>query len=154
VYNVAYRVLHSREDTEEITQEVFLKVYHNIKYFRMQSSFKTWIYRITVNCAINRLKKIISERDKAHEYFEYVDKIGAGGNQIDDNEGGLDGVDSLLKSLNPDQKVCMVLRGIEALSYQEIADTLGISINTVRTRLKRAREKLLKMKKGVVKNEV
>ena len=57
VYNVAFRVVNNREDAMEVTQEVFLIIYHKLKSFRFESSFKTWIYRITSNCAINYAKK-------------------------------------------------------------------------------------------------
>jgi RNA polymerase sigma-70 factor (ECF subfamily) len=63
-------------------------------------------------------------------------------------------VNSLLQTLNPDQKVCVILRSIEDLSYQEIADVLKININTVRSRLKRARETLLNLRKEVGENEM
>jgi RNA polymerase sigma-70 factor (ECF subfamily) len=58
-------------------------------------------------------------------------------------------VESLLAELNPDQRACVVLRDIQGLSYEEIAETLNININTVRSRLKRSREKLLSLRKKV-----
>src|SRR6202012_2453064 len=57
VYNVALRVVENREDALEVSQEVFLNIHHNLKRFRFESSFKTWVYRITANCAINFAKK-------------------------------------------------------------------------------------------------
>lgn len=156
VYNVAYRVVGNSHDADEVTQEVFLNVYHKLKDFRFQSSLKTWIYRITVNCAINYSKKMSRERDKRKAYEEdpatpkvfNVPEIMETGNAKEEF------VVSLLKNLNPDQRTCIILRSIEGLSYEEIADTLKISINTVRSRLKRAREKLLTAGKGVIKNAV
>ena len=68
VYNVAYRIVYNTHDAEEITQEVFLKVYHKLKNFRLESSLKTWIYRITVNCAINYSKREGREKDKKAGY--------------------------------------------------------------------------------------
>ena len=63
-------------------------------------------------------------------------------------------ISTLLKALNPDQRACVVLRSIEGLSYQEIAESLNININTVRSRLKRARETLLALRKEMVQNEL
>ena len=63
-------------------------------------------------------------------------------------------IDRLLGYLNTDQRTCMVLRNIEGLSYEEIAEALKIPINTVRSRLKRAREKLLQIRNEVIPNEV
>ncbi len=63
-------------------------------------------------------------------------------------------IDRLLNSLNPDQRMCIILRNIEGLSYEDIAQTLNTNINTVRTRLKRAREKLLSLKEEVMSHEI
>ena len=154
VYNVAYRMVHNAEDAEEITQEVFLNIYHKLKEFRFQSSFKTWLYRITVNRAINYSKKMASERRRREEHYKYLDThnmLNIPG-KAEDNYKEI--IDLCLKVLNPDQRICVVLRSMEGLSYQEIAGTLKISINTVRSRLKRAREKLLSMKREVIEDEV
>jgi RNA polymerase sigma-70 factor, ECF subfamily len=154
VYNVAYRIVHNKQDAEELTQEVFLNVYRNLKTFRFQSSFKTWIYRITANCAINYAKKISREKDRKKEYHENLNPWKAVTESKIDSQIHKESVGLLLKTLNTDQRMCVVLRNIEGLSYQEIADTLKISINTVRSRLKRAREKLLAMRGEVIKNEL
>lgn len=156
VYNVALRVVANKQDAEEVTQEVFLRVYHSLKKFRFQSSFKTWVYRITMNCAINHLRKISRENVKKVSYKEDLDIFGAkpGEQDIDgsrDNKEKM--VNFLLKNLNSDQRTCVILRNIEGLSYQEIADVLKTNINTVRTRLKRAREKMLSLRKEVYKYE-
>jgi len=63
-------------------------------------------------------------------------------------------ISTLLEALSPNQRVCIVLRSIEGLSYQEIAESLNININTVRSRLKRAREKLIALRKEMVENEM
>ena len=57
VYNVAFRVVNNREDALEVAQEVFMIIHNKLKTFRFESSFKTWVYRITANCAINFAKK-------------------------------------------------------------------------------------------------
>jgi RNA polymerase sigma-70 factor (ECF subfamily) len=156
VYNVAFRVVNSKEEAEEISQEVFLTVYHKLKTFRFEASLKTWIYRITVNCAINHSRKMMKEHKRT---VEYDDNWVQGKTSV---KGGMEMssayqeelVNSLLQTLNPDQKVCVILRSIEDLSYQEIADVLKININTVRSRLKRARETLLNLRKEVGENEM
>src|SRR5687768_4491606 len=62
VYNVALRIVNNREDAQEVTQEVFLIVYRKLKDFRFESSFKTWMYRITANTALNSYKKVSRKR--------------------------------------------------------------------------------------------
>ena len=156
VYNVAFRVLNNKEEAEEVTQEVFLTVYHKLKMFRFESSFKTWVYRIAVNRAINHFRKMAKERNRHVEYDDnlvsakFLAKEDSGVGKAPQEEL----VASLFSVLNPDQKACVVLRSIEGLSYQEIADTLRININTVRSRLKRARETLLARRKEVKENEL
>ena len=144
VYNVAWRILNNNEDAEEVTQEVFIAVYNKLKYFRFESSVKTWVYRITVNRAINLAKKRSREKMIAKEYekeFHSAAQTGHGKGKDRDI------VETLLSSVDPDQRACLVLRNMEGLSYREISDTLKININTVRSRLRRAREKLAALKK-------
>ncbi|MBN2121185.1 MAG: sigma-70 family RNA polymerase sigma factor [Candidatus Omnitrophica bacterium] len=155
VYTLALRVTNNRQDAEEVAQDVFLKVYKNIRKFRFESTFKTWIYRITTNTAINaairrgrRAMREIEYNDNiqhTHGYEPQQEKI-----EKDEKEQI---IKSMLETLNPKQRSCLVLRDIEGLSYEEISRTLKININTVRSRLKRARESLLALrKKGVIKN--
>ena len=151
VYNVALRVVGNKEDAQEIVQEVFLTVHHKLKDFRFESSFKTWVYRITTNQAINMAKKVSRTSDKTTNYDEQVapQAVGADVETKIEKEHNEKLVEELLSAINPDQRACVVLRNIEGLSYEEIAMTLKININTVRTRLNRAREKLLSLKKQV-----
>jgi len=156
VSNVAYRVVNSRDDAEEVTQEVFLNIYRQLKLFRFESTLKTWIYRITVNTAINYSKKISKHNSELAGYMEVSDLVNT-------NERAPDGVSedfnekvitALLNAITPDQRACIVLRSIEGLSYQEIAETLNIPVNTVRSRIKRARETMLSLKKEVMQNDL
>jgi RNA polymerase sigma-70 factor (ECF subfamily) len=147
VYNVAFRVVNNREDALEVSQEVFMTLYHKLKNFRFESSFKTWVYRITANHAINLAKKISRAKTVPYEdvFGEVVVLSGAQIRMDQEHQNQL--VEHLLAELNPDQRVCVVLRDIQGLSYEEIAQALNININTVRSRLKRSREKLLSLKK-------
>jgi len=149
VYTVALRVLGNRHDADEVTQEVFLAAYDNLKRFRFESSLKTWMYRIAVNRALNYAKKI--SRRRAHEVYsdETIQGAGAAAEAHTNSDREFDAarVQTMLAALNPDQRACVILRSVEGLRYHEIAQTLGLNINTVRTRLKRAREALLAFKK-------
>ena len=149
VYNVALRVVNNREDALEVAQEVFMIIHRKLKGFRFESSFKTWVYRITANSAINFAKK--SSRMKTVSYEDSFSE-GALFNEAQtrmDQEHQSQLVENLLARLNPDQRACVELRDIQGLSYEEIAQALNININTVRSRLKRSREKLLSLKKLV-----
>jgi RNA polymerase sigma-70 factor, ECF subfamily len=148
VYSVALRTIRNREDAQEITQEVFLKVFKSISDFRSQSSFSTWLYRITVNTTLNMLKKAANERRRQFVYHENItaelpeqsETAETALKQRDQEEQ----VNIMLEALNPEYRTCIILREMQGLSYEEIARTLKININTVRSRLKRAREILLK----------
>ena len=150
VYNVAYRVIGNKEDAQEVTQEVFLTIHHKLKDFRFESSFKTWVYRITVNQAINMSKKNANIRNKTVTFDENINppSVDADVRVQMEKEHNDQLIEGLLNAINPDQRACVVLRNIEGLRYEEIAETLKININTVRTRLKRAREKMLSLKKA------
>ncbi len=144
VYNIAYRITNNREDAQEVAQDVFVKVYDHLKYFNFRSSFKTWLYRIAVNAAINLTKRRARELLRRADYNDRLRVEAAGEAQKDNIEKeSTDAlIRSLLKKLNPDQRACVVLRDIEGLSYKEISEALKVNINTVRSRLKRAREAL------------
>ncbi len=152
VYSLAFRVTSRKHDAEEVVQDVFLKVHKNLRNFRFESSFKTWLYRIAVNTALNAVKKRnrVTSRE-VEEVFEdpatATQPHASRGLEAEEAEQKLQ---SFLEQLNPDQRACILLREIEALNYQEIAESLGIKINTVRSRLKRAREALMALGKKEV----
>ena len=156
VYNVALRVVSNREDAEEVVQEVFMIVYEKLKNFRLEASFKTWVYRITVNHAINVAKR----RSKFQKGLVPIDDIQIEGKMTSDVSSHMDKehsntiVKHVLNQLNPDQRACIVLRSIEGLSYERIAQVLKIPINTVRSRIKRARETMLAARKEVILNDL
>ncbi|MEA3489381.1 MAG: RNA polymerase sigma factor [Candidatus Omnitrophota bacterium] len=145
VYTIAFRVTGRREDAQEVTQDVFVSVYRNLSKFRFKSSFKTWIYRITTNKAINVYRKRSKERARTVAFDDAIDAgpVQETGTDLLEKEHSQDLVRSMLNSLPDEQRACLVLKEIEGLKYEEIAETLNIKINTVRTRLKRAREKLI-----------
>lgn len=150
VYSIAFGITNSREDAQEVTQDVFMKIYKNLKKFQFHSSFRTWVYRVTVNTAINTYRRISKEIKKRGNY-DIAMKTGHAPEvtkEVIDREDNQRVVSSLLAMLNPDQRACIVLREIEGLSYKEIAKALKININTVRSRLKRARSALLTHCKG------
>jgi RNA polymerase sigma-70 factor (ECF subfamily) len=145
VYAVSYRIMNNRMDAQEIAQDVFVKIHSSLDSYRENISFKAWIYRITVNTAINYYHKAKRRRGREIDIEEIVETAGEDpvvekGFEREDNERK---VGKLLSKLTPDHRAAIVLREIEGLSYEEMAQTLGININTVRTRLKRARTVLI-----------
>lgn len=155
VYSVALRYIRNTADAEEVTQDVFLKIHSHLGSFRSQSSFKTWVYKITMNTAINYGKKRARENSRRGDYDTAIEtqEVPAEIETRLNREESERAVQDLLARLSPDQRACILLREVEELDYRQIADTLRININTVRSRLKRARESLLTLvKKGVVQH--
>lgn len=145
VYNVALRITRNSADAEEVTQDVFMKIYRNLKRFEFRSTFRTWVYRITMNTAINQYRKSKREEAGRVDYESARETLASEDSPVEeliekDNENR---VNSLLEVLSPQQKACLVLRELQGLSYREIAATLKVPLNTVRTRLMRARQALL-----------
>jgi RNA polymerase sigma-70 factor, ECF subfamily len=146
VFNVAFRIAGNKEDAKEITQDVFIKLHRKLSGFMFQSSFKTWVYRITANTAINTAK---SSKRHTNNMLSFDEDIrlkehveGQRPSEAENNDPKL--LDRLLNSLDANHRACIVLRSVEGLSYKEISESLNININTVRTRLKRARESMMK----------
>jgi RNA polymerase sigma-70 factor (ECF subfamily) len=150
VYNLALRLLSDPGDASDVVQEVFLKVFRNVTHFRRQSSLKTWIYRITVNEAHNQRRWFFRHRsrevgldddaeqsrsravpDSARSPFDHA---------FNREKHML--IENALARINPLFREVVVLRDIEDLSYEEIADVLQISLGTVKSRIMRGREAL------------
>lgn len=143
VFTLAYRIAGNREEAEEITQDVFLRIHRYLRNFQFRSSFKTWLYRIAVNTALNAHKRLRKERTRRADVDDIENIVAAP--QRHDDPGARDMLNSLLDRLNPDQRACITLREIEGLSYEEMAQVLGVNLNTVRSRLKRARAALVEL---------
>jgi len=152
VYNVALRITNNKADAEEVAQDVFMKIYKNLRNFEFKSSFKTWAYRITVNTAINKYKSASRERNSRDQFDTAIENLASEDKtrEFIDRENSEQLVSRLLDALNPDQRACIVLREIEGLSYEEISKVLKINLNTVRSRLRRARLALLTLGKNEV----
>lgn len=143
VYTVALGVTRDSRDAEEVTQDVFVKVFRGLNRFKFGSSLGTWIYRITTNTAINMYRS--GKRRRAFgmvDYDEIKDTI-PDSRDISKEEieksHAVESIDRILKNLNPEHRSCVILREIEGLDYKGIAQVLRIPLNTVRSRLKRAR---------------
>lgn len=145
VYTLAMNVTRNRQDAEEVTQDTFVKAFRNLKDFRFVSNFSTWLYRIAVNTAINAYNARSRRNNKVTNFEEMAEVADPASGQVKEaieNEDAASKVYSLLEILSPEQRSCIVLRELEELDYKEMAKVLKIPLNTVRTRLKRARESL------------
>jgi RNA polymerase sigma-70 factor, ECF subfamily len=160
VYGLVYRVVSDPADAADTTQEVFLKVFRGMKHFHGESSLKTWIYRIALHEAANRKRWWF--RHKAQETsIEPADSeavsISDEAMQLaltDRHESPFDNVahrevqlrvDAELRRVPEPYRTTLILRDLEEMSYEEIAEILQISLGTVKSRLTRGRQALKKL---------
>src|SRR5580765_3705089 len=163
IYSLVYRILTDPSDAADTTQEVFLKVFRGMKHFNGQSSLKTWIYRIAVHEASNRRRWWF--RHKAKETsMEPLDNTSESGSVraalSDERESPFDSaaheevrarVEVELRKVPEPYRSTVILRDLEDMSYEEIAEVLEISLGTVKSRLTRGREALKRRLAGYVR---
>jgi len=152
VYALALRLLDDQGEACDVVQEVFLKVFRNVGSFRNQSSLKTWIYRITVNEAHNARRWFFRHRRREVELDNSPDDARDWKEIIPDGcrspyDVALDReqhvmIEAALERINPIFREAVVLRDIMDLSYEEIAEVIGVSLGTVKSRILRGREAL------------
>ena len=155
LFAVAFGVLRHREDAREVAQEAFIKAYRNLPGFRRDSSFYTWIYRITLNLAIDFQRKAWRKRETTFEDVRLgPDEINATGPRPMGNPGEkleqkrlAETINAAIDTLPADQRTAIILREIQGLSYKEIAETMGCAEGTVMSRLYYARKKLQELLK-------
>lgn len=143
VAGLAYRMVGSYEDAKDISQNVFVKAYQNLKRFDTSKKLSTWLYRITMNASIDFLRKY--RRYKVEPLDDLVVQVSDRKNNPEatfNNTLIKLAVKSSLKSLNAKQKAVFVLRDLEGLDIKEIAQITGMPQPTVRWYLHRARARL------------
>jgi RNA polymerase sigma-70 factor, ECF subfamily len=157
VYGLVYRVVSDPADAADTTQDVFLKVFRGMKHFNGESSLKTWIYRIALHEAANRRRwwfrhKAQETSIEPAESEATVNPDGAMRNALTDRHDSpfdnaaqaevRERVDRELRRLPEPYRTTLILRDLEDMTYEEIADVLQISLGTVKSRLTRGRQAL------------
>ncbi len=152
VFSLIYRMIGSRQEAEDVTQEVFISVFKTVDGFRGESKFSTWLLRIAANHCKNRIKYL------ARRPSEGVDMDDTGQLPVPGTTNGptmqahIDGPDVLMEAaeiekimqraidgLDEEQKLLVILRDVDELSYQEIGEITGLPEGTIKSRLHRAR---------------
>lgn len=154
VFNTAFRLMGNYEEALDLTQEVFLNCFRKISNFKGDSALSTWLYRITVNTAKNRwkyqqsrgLNRMTSmdapmDADDEERVKQFPDTQPTPRKVATDREA-MAYFEKQLEHLNDEHREVLVLRYMEELSYEEIADILGLSLGTVKSRIHRARNEL------------
>jgi len=162
LYNLCYWFLGDGQEANDSAQEVFIKVFRSLRKFRFESAFSTWLYRIAANTCKNRLKSSEFRQKTKRVRFDNPGKIEDGqyAEQIQDKTSSpmielekkerMMLIHKAIASLPTDQSTVVVLRDIEGLSYEEVANITGINSGTVKSRLSRARQQLRKKLRGTL----
>jgi RNA polymerase sigma-70 factor (ECF subfamily) len=139
IFGVAQRMLGNAAEAEDVAQEVFLRVHRSIAEFRGEARLSTWLYAITSRLCLNRLRSAERRwRQDDPDALERVPGEGDAAGHLERSE-----VESALREaiaeLPEERRIVLVLRDLEGLSYEEIAQALDVELGTVRSRLHRAR---------------
>lgn len=165
IYALCLRMMAHREDAQDAAQEAMLRLYRSMANYRGEADFGTFVYRVTTNVCMDALRK---RQVRAGESLDAM--YDAGFSPADDAPGPEEALvrgeeherlSRAIDSLNEEMRLPLVLREIHNLSYEEVAQTLGVGMGTVKSRIHRAREKLARMlsggqfgKKGGAQNEL
>ena len=162
VSSLAFRILGDQQEALDVSQEVFLTIFRKMDSFRGESSLKTWIYRIAVHRATNRFRWwnrlrrrgtiSLEEHLARNSEREFSGDPNSGIQSPEEallQEEERAGIERLLLQLPVQQRIAVVMRDIEGLSYEEIAEAMQINVGTVKSRIARGRETLKRHLKGV-----
>jgi len=154
IYFLAYRMVKNHDTADDIAQETFIHAYSSIKSFKLGYSFYTWLYRICMNLSINHLKrrKFVIPESQFEEEASPLEKETVREDPLSllvrkEQETK---IEQAIESLPPKYKAVFILKVYEDLSYEEIGQTLKISLGTVMSRLFRARGRLQELLKDLV----
>jgi RNA polymerase sigma-70 factor (ECF subfamily) len=151
VYAMCYRFTGSDHKAQDLTQEVFLRVFRSLKNFRAgEGSFTVWLGRVTRNLLIDDYRKTKLERatDSLEDRLPVIENTGAAGARTDGMLAGREASEMLqgaLQKLSPELRETVILRDLEELEYREIAEVLQIPEGTVKSRLNRGRADLARI---------
>src|SRR6476646_7803100 len=152
VFSIIYGILRNRNDAEDIAQQVFAKVYFSLKNFDFRSSLLTWIYKITVNECYDylrkkRVRKLVYESDFSQEdaqRMETSEPAVDGSVPADTRLAQRDLILKLLSKVSEEERTLILMKEVEGHSVEELAGMTGLNENTIKVKLFRTRQKLLK----------
>ena len=152
VFSIIYGILRNHNDAEDIAQQVFAKIYFSIKNFDFRSSLLTWIYKITVNECYDylrkkRVRKLVYESDFSEEDARRMENSDTATDQaapVDTRLAQRDLILKLLEKLSAEDRSLLLLKEVEGHSVEELSQRTGMNENTIKVKLFRARQKLVK----------
>ncbi len=162
MFNISFRLIGNYEDAGEVVQDAFVSAYRNLRSFRGEAKFTTWLTTITLNLSKNRLKAIRSQKDGANYCLDdpaWAEDCDPMANLADHGPSALDrletndireAVQHCVRSLDQEYREVIVLRDLQDFSYEEIGSMLTLREGTVKSRLSRGREAVRKCLKKIM----
>ena len=152
VFSIIHGIVRQRNDAEDIAQQVFYKIYFSIRNFDFRSSLITWIYKITVNECFDylrkkKVRKLVYESDLSEDEVRRVENTEPATNRTPGADvllAGRDYVVKLMAKVSPEERNLLILKEVEGYSVEELAGMLNMNENTIKVKLFRARQKLVK----------
>ena len=149
VYNLCLRMVSNSADAEDLAQEAFVKAWKGLRFYKFESSFSTWLYRLTSNVCIDFLRRqkrrtavsLTSPEEADSTEFDVTD-LQPGPEELAIHRDDQRAVSKAMSQLDEEHRLVLTLRVVEELSYEQIADVLGVKTGTVKSRLARARNRL------------
>ncbi|MBK8576718.1 MAG: sigma-70 family RNA polymerase sigma factor [Elusimicrobia bacterium] len=143
IYGLCLSLMKNPTDAEDAAQEIFLKAYRRLRDFRFESSFSTWLYRVAYYHSLDLLKaRSRRPAESLDALTEARGEFAAETAEIAEPTEQTDLARQTLESLAPAERLILTLREIQGLTYEELSETLALSLDAVKSRLRRARESL------------
>ena len=150
-FTIAYRILNNREEAEEAAQDAFVKAFNALSAFNREAKFTTWFYRIVVNAALTiQQKKKLATQDIETAYNLNADDSERHNFKKTEQRYY---IEMALKQLSPDDVTMITLFYLKEQSLEEIADIIGIEVNTIKVKLHRARKRMAEVMQELLKEE-
>lgn len=141
-------MLRQQDKAEDAAQDIFIKTYKSLHSFKGESAFSTWLYRLASNHCLDLIRSDSRKKTESWEellqiHGEKIEKLFSFNEPFpSDNNEITEWINSLLEELKPDYRLILTMRESQNLSYQEIADTLHLTLDSVKSKLRRARQEL------------
>ncbi len=145
-YRLCLRMMGNEQDAADMAQEALVRAWRSLSTYKGQSRFSTWLYRVTSNVCLDELRKRRNDHSESIQEmrksgFEPVDPQETPEKALDRQELRRT-LESAIASLGPEQRAALVLRDVQGLPYEQIAEILGLNLNTVKSRISRSRAAL------------